>query len=294
MDKRKAALLSVFSNTILIIFKLMAGIFMGSISVISEAIHSSIDLLASFIAFFSIKEASKVEDKDHPFGHGKYENVSGFVEALLIFVAAAIIIYEAIKKIIEGAQIESTGAGIIVMLVSSAINLVISMMLLKIAKRTDSIALEADGMHLLTDVVTSFGVFIGLLIVRFTGLKIVDPITALFVAVLIIKASYDLTKKSMVDLLDGTLPQNEIDKITKIIAAYPEVKNYHRLRARKNGQKREIDIHIRLDKDMPLTEAHDLCHSIKNDVLNVFKEAYIVIQLEPFRDGDTEKVKITN
>jgi cation diffusion facilitator family transporter len=294
MDKRKAALLSVFSNSLLIIFKLMAGTFMGSISVISEAIHSSIDLLASFIAFISIRKAAKAEDSDHPFGHGKYENMSGFVEALLIFVAAAIIIYEAIKKIIEGAQIESTGAGIFVMLVSSAVNLIISMRLLKIAKKTDSIALEADGMHLLTDVVTSFGVFIGLVIVRFTGLKIVDPITALFVAALIIKASYDLTKKSMVDLLDGALPQKEIDKITNIIASYPEVKNYHRLRARKNGQKREIDIHIRLDKDMPLTEAHDLCHAIKNDVLAVFKEAYIVIQLEPFRDGDTEKVKISN
>ncbi|MFL0248330.1 cation diffusion facilitator family transporter [Candidatus Clostridium stratigraminis] len=284
MDKRKAALLSVFSNSILIIFKLAAGIFMGSISVISEAIHSSIDLLASFIAFFSIRKAAEAEDKEHPFGHGKYENISGFVEALLIFVAAALIIYEAIKKIIEGAQIESTGAGIIVMLVSSVVNLIISMMLLKIAKKTDSIALEADGMHLLTDVATSFGVFIGLIIVRFTGLKIVDPITALFVAVLIIKASYDLTKKSMVDLLDSSLPEDEIDKITKIIASYPEVKNYHRLRTRKNGQKREIDIHIRLDKDMPLTEAHDLCHAIKNDVLAEFKEAYIIIQLEPFRE----------
>lgn len=286
MDKRKAALLSVFSNSILIIFKLMAGILMGSISVISEAIHSSIDLFASFIAFFSIKKASEAEDKDHPFGHGKYENLSGFVEALLIFVAAAIIIYEAIKKIIEGAQIESTGAGIIVMLVSSAVNLVISMMLLKIAKKTDSIALEADGMHLLTDVVTSFGVFVGLIIVRFTGLKIVDPITALFVAGLIIKASYDLTRKSMVDLLDGTLPQQDIDKITKIISSYPEVKNYHRLRARKTGQKREIDIHIRLDKDMPLTEAHNLCHAIQKDVLAEFNKAYIIIQLEPYNDSE--------
>lgn len=288
MDKRSAALLSVASNSVLIIFKLAAGIFMGSISVISEAIHSSIDLLASLIAFFSIRQASKKADEDHPFGHGKYENVSGFVEAILIFIAAAIIIYEAINKIIHGSQIESTGPGIIVMLVSSAINLIISLQLLRIAKKTDSIALEADGMHLLTDVFTSFGVFVGLIAVRFTSLKIIDPIAALFVAMLIIKASYDLTRKSMVDLLDGTLPQEDIDKIAEIIRSYPEIKNYHRLRTRKSGQKREIDIHIRLDKDIPLTEAHTLCHSIKNDILEAFKEAYILIQLEPYSEVSSE------
>lgn len=294
MDKRNAALLSVFSNSILIVFKLVAGALMGSISVISEGIHSSIDLLASCIAFFSIKKASQAEDEDHPFGHGKYENVSGFIEAILIFFAAGIIVFESVKKIIHGADIESTGIGIIVMLISSAVNLVISLMLLKIAKRTDSIALEADGMHLLTDVYTSFGVFLGLIFVKITGWKIIDPITAIFVAILIIKASYDLTRKSMVDLLDGRLPQADMDKISNIIASYPEIKNYHRLRARKSGQKREIDIHIRLDKDIPLTEAHNLCHSIKNDILTVFSEAYIVIQLEPYRDINASGINTIN
>lgn len=287
MNKKTAALLSVFSNSTLIIFKLFAGILMGSISVISEAIHSSIDLLASFIAFFSIKKASEAEDDDHPFGHGKYENVSGFIEAILIFFAAGIIIYESVNKIVHGAEIESTGPGIIVMLVSSAVNFTISMVLLKIAKKTDSIALEADGMHLLTDVYTSLGVFAGLIIVRFTGLKIVDPIAALFVAVLIIKASYDLTKKSMVDLLDGKLPQEDINKITEILNSYPQVKDYHRLRTRKSGQRREIDIHLRVDEATSLTDAHSLCDSIENNIKSTFSDSYTTIHIEPYKGAQS-------
>ncbi len=184
MNKQKAALLSIFSNSILIIFKLIAGVLMGSVSVISEAIHSSIDLLASLIAFFSIKEASKAKDDEHPFGHGKYENVSGFVEALLILIAAILIIFEAIKKIVDGGKVDNVYAGIFVMLVASIVNFIISMVLLKIAKKTDSIALEADAMHLLTDVFTSLGVFGGLILLKITGWKIVDPLTALFVAII--------------------------------------------------------------------------------------------------------------
>lgn len=291
MDKSKAALLSIFSNSTLIIFKLIVGIFMGSISVISEAIHSGIDLLASFIAFFSIRQASKAEDIDHPFGHGKYENVSGFVEAILIFIAAMIIIFEAVRKIIHGATIENTGAGIIVMLVATITNFVISMTLLRIAKKTDSIALEADGMHLLTDVFTSFGVFIGLIAVRFSGLKIIDPITALVVAALIIKASIDLTRKSMVDLVDSSLPEEDIEKIVTIINSYPEITNYHRLRTRKSGQRREIDLHLRLNKDSSLSDAHNICDSIENDIRLVYPDSYVLIHVEPERDLNLSNIK---
>jgi cation diffusion facilitator family transporter len=157
------------------------------------------------------------------------------------------------------------------------------MALLKIAKKTDSIALEADGMHLLTDVYTSLGVFAGLIIVRFTGLKIVVPIAALFVAVLIIKAAYDLTKKSMIDLLDGRLPEEDINKITEIISSYPQVKDYHRLRTRKSGQRREIDIHLKVDKTTSLTDAHGLCDSIENNIKSTFSDSYTTIHIEPYK-----------
>lgn len=282
MNKENAAYLSIISNSLLIILKITAGILIGSISVISEAIHSSIDLLASFIAFFSIRKASKIEDDEHPFGHGKYENVSGFAEAILIFFAAAFIIIEAVKKIIDGSSIESVGFGLAVMFVSSIVNLLVSTKLMKVAKQTDSIALEADSIHLLTDVLTTGGVFLGLLIVKLTGLKIVDSLAAIFVAFLIIKTSIDLTKKSLKDLVDSSLPDEDINKIVEIITAHKEIKGYHRLRTRKCGQKKEIDIHLKLNESYSLTQAHNICSHIEKDIKHVFPNSYILIHPEPY------------
>lgn len=281
MNKDKAARLSIASNSLLIILKLIAGILIGSISVISEAIHSSIDLLASFIAYFSIRKASKEEDSEHPFGHGKYENVSGFSEAILIFFAAALIIFQAVKKIIHGINIESVGPGLIVMFISGIVNLVISTILMKVSKKEESIALEADAMHLLTDVITTAGVFLGLLLVKFTHLSVFDPLAAILVAFLIIKTSIDLTKKSIMDLVDSSLSSEDIQKIVKIINCHPEVKSYHRLRTRKSGSKKEIDIHLKISDEFSLVQAHNLCDAIEEKIKHVFPNSYILIHAEP-------------
>lgn len=285
MNKQHAALLSIFSNFALILFKIIAGVMMNSISVLSEAIHSSIDLLASLIAFFSIKKAVEPEDNDHPFGHGKYENVSGFVEAILIFFAAALIIFEASKKLVSGSSIHDVGPGLIVMSVSSLINFIISTNLFRIAKRTNSIALEADAMHLLTDVFTSLGVFVGLLCIKFTGIQILDPIFALLVAGLIIKASYDLTKKSMKDLVDSSLPDEEIKIIIDIINSQSQVKGYHKLRTRKSGDRREIDIHLQIENNTTIEDAHVLSNAIESQIEACFPHAYIVVHIEPLEDS---------
>lgn len=285
MEKQKAALLSIFSNSFLIAFKLIAGILMGSVSVISEAIHSGIDLLASFIAYFSIKQARKPADDDHPFGHGKFENVSGAFEAILIFIAAGMIIYEAIKKIITKGELQSIEAGIGVMLVSAAVNLIISTRLFKVARRTDSVALEADAMHLFTDVFTSFGVFLGLLIIRLTHFYILDPVIALIVALLIIKASIDLTKKAICDLVDKSLPKEEIRVIEDIINKYSKVTSYHKLRTRKSGDRREIDVHIRMENSTTLIDAHNLCNTIEDEIRKALPNSYITIHIEPEDDS---------
>ena len=282
MNKQKAATLSIISNTILIVFKLIAGLFMNSVSVISEAIHSFIDLLASLIAFFSIKKASIIEDKEHPFGYGKYENVSGFIEAILILFAAILIVYESVSKLLSGNDIKDTLPGIIVMLVASAVNLVISRILLKVSKKTCSIALEADSMHLLTDVYTSLGVFAGLILVRFTGIKIIDPIAAIFVAILIGKTSIKLIRKSMVNLVDSALPEEDIQIILSVISSHSEVINYHKLRTRQSGSKKEIDIHIRLDKDLPLYKAHEVSRIIQSELSERLLNSYITIHEEPY------------
>jgi cation diffusion facilitator family transporter len=286
LTKQNAALLSIFSNTALIVFKIIAGVMMNSVSVISEAIHSGIDLIASIVAFFSIKKASVPADKEHAYGHGKFENVSGFFEATLIFMAAGLIIYEAVRKFMHGVEIQSLEAGIAVMFVSALINVIISRQLFKTSKKTDSIALEADAWHLLTDVYTSAGVMLGLVLIKLTGVFILDPIVAVLVALMIIKASVDLTIKSVHDLLDRSLPEEETNMIIKIITAYPQVASYHKLRTRKSGNRREIDIHLRVNKDTSLTEAHQLCHNIEQDVKKTMVESYIVIHIEPQRENN--------
>lgn len=283
IKKEQAPLLSITSNTVLIIFKLTAGLWMNSVSIISEAIHSFIDLLASIIAFFSIRLSIKPEDEEHPFGHGKYENISGFLEAILICFAAIFIIYESVKKIISGVEIENVGVGMIVMFVAAAVNLTISMILIKISKRTDSIAVEADAMHLLTDVFTSLGVLIGLIIIKFTNIKIFDPIVAILVSLLILKTAYDLTKKSINDLLDANLPEKELNKIVDIVNSHKEITSYHKLRTRRSGSRREIDIHVRVIRETSLVDAHEITREMQKEIKGVFANSYIVVHVEPER-----------
>ncbi len=285
MNKQNGAFLSIASNSILVILKIIAGISINSVSVLSEGIHSSIDLIASLIAFFSIRKASKAEDADHPFGHGKYENISGFVEAILILFAGIIIIYESISKIFSGSNIGNIHSGLLIMFISSVINLVISLNILRISKKTKSIALEADAMHLLTDVFTSLGVFIGLILLKITGLKILDSISAIIVALLIIKTSVGLIKKSMKDLVDSSLDPEDINKILKVITKYPDVKSYHRLRTRKNGNTREIDIHLLIDSNHSLVEAHNICNYIERDIKTIFPNSYTLIHVEPYANS---------
>ncbi|PJI07153.1 MULTISPECIES: cation diffusion facilitator family transporter [Clostridium] len=283
MNKHNSAVLSIASNSILIVFKLTAGIAMNSISVISEAIHSSIDLVASLIAFFSIRKSSEKEDEGHPFGHGKYENVSGFAEAILIIFAAAMIIYEAVTKLVSHSEIQNVNSGIYVMLISSGVNLFISIILSKCAKKTNSIALEADAAHLFTDVFTSMGVFLGLILLKITKIKLIDSAAAFIVAFLIIKTGVDLIKKSLKDLVDSSLDKEDLNKIAAIIKNHPYVEGYHKLRTRKCGNTREIDIHIQIVGTDSLEKTHNICSDIEKQIKTIFPDSCTVIHPEPYK-----------
>jgi cation diffusion facilitator family transporter len=284
MNKKVAiARLSIFSNTLLIIMKLVAGLISGSISIISEAIHSFMDLLASIIAFFSVKISDTPADERHPYGHGKFENVSGVVEAVLIFVAAFWIIFEAVKKIIHPQEIESISYGFIVMVISALVNFFISHRLYKVAKETDSIALEADALHLKTDVYTSVGVAVGLLLIWITGFHILDPIVAILVAFLILKESYQLFSKAYAPLLDVSLPENEIESIRSIIQKYcSDTVSFHGLRTRKAGNYKYIDFHLNLSENMTVKQAHDLCDTIEADIKKASNFTEVTIHVENF------------
>ncbi len=285
--KVKNARLSIISNTLLIAMKVAVGISMQSVSVLSEAVHSGIDLIAAIIAYFSVREAGKPADEQHHFGHGKIENVSGTIEAILIFGAGIYIIIEALQKLRSGhVEIESLGLGAAVMAVSAIVNLFVSNRLLRIARETDSIALEADALHLRTDVYTSAGVFGGLIAIHFTGYTILDPIIAIAVALLILKAAYDLTKSAFEHILDVKLPDHEENAIQGILQQHSnEYVEYHKIRTRKAGAERHIDMHLVVPKGMPVEPAHALADKVVSEIKSKLSFSHVLVHIEPCTGG---------
>ena len=291
MQKRKerVAMLSVASNATLVIFKVIAGVLTGSVAIISEAIHSGMDLLAAFIALFSVKKSHLPADDLHPFGHGKFESVSGLVEAALIFLAAFWIIFEALKKLTSSQAVESVGWGVLVMCLSAGVNFVVSRKLFEVGYEADSLALTADAWHLRTDVYTSLGVMVSLGIIwlghlLFENPRIhwLDPVAAIFVAVLILKAAWHLTAKALTDLMDVKLPPDEEQWIRGVIAGcQPEIHGYHRFRTRKAGNFRFVEFHIKVDPHMTVDASHDITRGLKHRMMVQYPTATVTIHIEP-------------
>lgn len=287
--KIKVALLSVISNSALVLTKIMVGLAIGSVSVISEGIHSGVDLVAAVIALYAVRMVRQPADKRHPFGHGKFENMSGTAEALLIFLAAGWIVYEAIQKLIHPHPLSAMGWGVLVMVVSSVINIVVSQLLFKVGRETQSVALQADAWHLRADVYTSAGVMVGLLVIWlghrfFPGVYLdwIDPVSAMAVALMIIKAAYDLTIQSGRDLLDISLPAEEEAWICRYIASLqPKVCAFHNLRTRKAGAERFMEVHILVDGKMSVEESHRITGVMKTAIRDRFPGATVTIHVEP-------------
>jgi cation diffusion facilitator family transporter len=282
-------MLSVISNSSLVIFKLAVGLIIGSVSVISEAIHSGVDLLAAIIALFAVRKSGKPADDDHPFGHGKVENISGTVEALLIFLAAGWIIFEAVEKLRNPEPIDEAWLGIAVMLTCVLANIIVSKRLFLVGRETESVALLADAWHLRTDVYTSMGVFGGLVVILAGGffypgvdLRWVDPVAAIGVALLIIKAAYHLTIESARDLVDAGLPAQEVNEVAKHIKSFaPTIRGFHRLRTRKAGASRFVEFHIRVDASMSVDESHRIADMITCSIKQHYPGTTVTIHIEP-------------
>ena len=280
--KSKAAALSIASNTLLILLKLAAGTITGSISLIAEAIHSVMDLAAAVVAFISVRIADRPADEQHAFGHGKAENISGTIEGVLIFVAAGLIINEAIHRLIEGATLKLVEIGIGILVVSMVVNVLVSRHLFKVSRATDSLALEADARHLTTDVMTMGGVLAGLVVVRLTGLNVLDPIIAILTALWIMKAAYDITKRSFGGLMDVKLPDAEESAIRLCIAERGgQVVGFHALRTRKSGSESYIDLHLIMPRNASVYEAHLICDHLEQDIQEILQRANVTIHIEP-------------
>ncbi len=289
--KRGAAGLSIASNAILIAIKLAAGAITGSIAIITEAVHSLIDLVASVVAYFSVRKADEPADADHPYGHEKVENLAAAIEGMLILVGAAVIIYEATHQLVVGSEVQRLGLGIAVMAFSVFANLGVSSVLSRQAKAHESQALEGDAAHLRTDAMTSAGVLFGLALVQITGDAAFDPITALVVAVAIVWSGFRILRRSSGALVDEALPAAEMDRIEEAIAAArtPEVAGYHKLRARRAGARRHIDFHVQYRSGTSLERAHELAHQMRASIEAEIPQAEVLIHAEPetsYREPD--------
>jgi cation diffusion facilitator family transporter len=290
--KESTARLSVLSNTGLVLMKFIVGTAIGSVSIISEAIHSSMDLIAALIAFFSVRKSAEPPDAQHEFGHGKFEDISGLIEALLIFIAAVLIIWEAAQKLLgESSELlnpELLMWGIAVMGISALVNWYVSNRLFKVGKQSESIALESDAWHLRTDVYTSLGVFTGLILIRLTGLTILDPLIAIGVAIVIMKAAYDLTRRSIADLIDHSIPAADQQRIQEIICDHASVyAGFHDLKTRRSGPEIFIEFHLVVPGDVTVLQVHDLSDHIESDLKIEFPRANITIHAEPCNEGCT-------
>ncbi len=281
--KAGAATLSIASNSLLIALKIAAGAITGSIAILTEAAHSSIDLVASVIALVSVRKADEPPDPQHPYGHEKAENLAAAIEGMLILIGAGIIVYEATHRLVVGAHVEHLGVGLAVIAVSAVANLAVSAYLGRRAREHRSAALEGDAAHLRADALTSIGVLVGLGLVAITGEDVFDPIAALVVAVAIVFAGLRILTGSSRVLMDEAPPPEELDRIEAAIAAArpPEMVGYHKLRARRAGVRDHIDLHVQFRSGTTLEHAHLLAHRLRDAIEAEVPDSDVLIHVEP-------------
>lgn len=263
--------------------KIVAGVLTGSVAILTEAMHSSIDLLASVIAFFSVRRAEEPADASHRYGHEKFENAAAAAEGMLILAGSAVIAFAAIRSLIDGAHVERLGIGIVVIGLAAVTNLAVSSWLFRRARETSSAALAGDAAHLRTDAYTSIGVLVGLALVSVTGAAWLDPVVALVIAVAIVVTGMRITVGSLRVLVDEALPDEELAVITSTIESFAGrgVVGYHQLRTRKAGSRRYVDLHVQFTAGTTLEEAHRTAHELQDDIREGLGGADVLIHLEP-------------
>jgi cation diffusion facilitator family transporter len=281
--KRRAAALSIASNAALIVLKLVAGVVTGSVAIVTEAVHSGIDLIASVIAYVSVRKAGEPADELHRYGHEKIENLAAAIEGMLILVGSGIIVFESLRRLIRGGTVEHLGFGIAVVAFSAVANLIVSTLIARTARATASPALEGDAAHLRTDAYTSLGVLVGLALVHWTGLEWLDPAVALVIAGAIVVTGLQLVTRSWRVLVDEALPDEEIAAIRQAIEDFgrDEVVGYHQLRTRRAGARRYVDMHVQFRAGTTLEAAHGIAHQLQDEIASRLRGADVLIHLEP-------------
>ncbi len=288
MDKRsRTVLFSISSNTLLLAVKLVAGVLTGSVSILSEAVHSATDLVASIVAFVAVRRSLSPPDESHHYGHGRFENLAGIFEGIILLGVGGWVVFGAVDKILNGTELELLGLGIGVMALSAVVNLFVSQWLLQVARETDSRALEAEGYNLRTDVWGAAGVALGLAAALATGWTVLDPIIAALIGLAILWTALRLISGSTRVLLDESLPPRELELIEQVIEGEvrsdPNIRGFHKLRARKSGPQRYIDFHLQLKAETTLGEAHKISDGLEERIRRNLPNSDVLIHLEDDR-----------
>jgi cation diffusion facilitator family transporter len=281
-EKQRIIIISVVSNAALVIIKLAVGSMTGLVSIVAEALHSANDLIASTIAYFGVKGSQAPPDREHPYGHGKVEIITGWIENFLILIIGLGIIYEGFRKFIEKSHPKLLFAGIIVMIVSGVVNWAVSFYLIKKGKEFRSIGIEVDGEHLRADVITSFGIAGALVIMQLTGIWWIDPLGAVLVGFWVIgiflKLSYKLTRQ----IIDTALPEQDILRIENAMKKFRQIREFHELRTRQSGSTIFVDMHVHVDPQMTVKSSHDLTLKIEKKLEEMFGDVNAIIHIEPY------------
>jgi cation diffusion facilitator family transporter len=266
----------------LIIFKGLVSWLTGSLSVLAQATDSLLDLVSGIVILMAVRVSNKQADEEHPYGHGKVDDIAGVSQGILIAVAGGLIIYSSIQRIMSGTTMKLAEAGIAVMLVSIIASIILSRHLRKVARVSNSTAIEASANNIAADVYSASAVMIGLIVVRLTGLSIVDPIIAIAVAGYILKISYDTIRKPFLKLIDTRVSAAQEAVIKQCIMRHShEIVGFHRLRTRQAGDQYYADIHIVMRKEISLDHSHKICDQIEDEIRNRLPNSSITIHAEP-------------
>jgi cation diffusion facilitator family transporter len=275
--------------------KVLVGVITGSISIWAQAVDSSLDIFAVIVTFVTVGYSSKPADREHPFGHGKVEAIAAGIQAVLLLGASGVIAYAAVQRIINGTTVTYAPAGVAVMVVSLVVSLLLSRHLFRVARATGSIALEANANNILSDVYSTGAVLLGLAIVSiWKNLTIIDPILALLVVLIILRATYRVAMMAFHELVDVKLPEDEEKTIQQVITEHfgGEVVGFHKLRTRKAGSQRYIDLHLVMPKHVSIEAAHEMCDHLEKDMRTRLARTDVTIHVEPC-DGKCEACRLT-
>ncbi|MCL6106495.1 MAG: cation diffusion facilitator family transporter [Actinobacteria bacterium] len=281
-SKLGAALVSMLVNLFLIALKVIVGVLTGSIGILAEAAHSLLDLVASLLAFLGIHWADRPADSSHAFGHEKFENLSSGLQMLMLGGTCAVILYEAIKRMVTGFTIDVTWYALAVMAIAVALDFFISRYLHQTAHHAGgSVALEADALHFISDMWGAVAVIAGLALAR-AGLRIADPVAAIIVALVIGGTAVKSGLKTTAILMDQSPEQATLDRVGQIVKNHPEIINFHTLRARQAGSRVLLDVCIELDENTGLGRAHQISHEVSERIKQQIPEvADALVHAEP-------------